>query len=233
MQLKIKIDLATDDTVVNLAQPAPFDPVKIRNFLVLLVILSSLMCTMAYSMWPTSNSQSAQMPMANSEIGILPIVDEDDTPPKQPDIITPQMVLLETIEEESPQISGETQQLEEIVVEAAATALPIKSDVVSRAQLTSAVAQREPIDNVTSLSLQQQKQLYFFTQINHFNDRVIYHRWLLNGKVMAQVKLSIGSDKWRTYSSKTFNRTMTGRWQAAVVDESEQVLFITEFDVTQ
>nr|WP_275441616.1 DUF2914 domain-containing protein [Psychrobium sp. MM17-31] len=64
-------------------------------------------------------------------------------------------------------------------------------------------------------------------------DKVVYHRWSLNGKVMAEVSLSIGANKWRTYSSKTFNRSMLGRWQVAVVDDQNQVLKVTEFDVTQ
>lgn len=280
VQLKIKIDLGPENAA-STSQPAPFDPVKIRNFLLALIVLSSFVCTMAYSMWPTGQADNS--PLAENStgtLGILPIIMEDDEPPKQPKIIEQEQPMplegegdaqpsddlpIETTEPEDEAMPAKkaAQRLVTEVTKAALTENTsaaneqtkaqapeltphtlandtrsesnhaVKVSHVPRAQLTSAIAQREPIDNLSSLSLDEQKQLFYFTQINEMKDKVIYHRWSLNGKVMAQVSLSIGGNKWRTYSSKTFNRSMVGHWQVAVVDDQNQVLKVTEFDVTQ
>ncbi|MGB0834172.1 MAG: DUF2914 domain-containing protein [Psychrobium sp.] len=287
MQLKIKIDLGPDDAV-SASQPAPFDPVKIRNFLLVLILLSSLVCTMAYSMWPTGQSNAALM--AESDIGtlgVLLIIMEDEEPPKQPlvgehdqpfpieddtelepkeDVIpqkgnTPlieksatekkvpsqlpsaknSLLMAKPSPAQSAAVSIQAASDNKVSITESVVATDALNDVVAnndsmhvpRAQLTSAIAKREPIDRLSSLSLSEHKKLFYFTQIDRMKDKVVYHRWSLNGKVMAEVSLSIGANKWRTYSSKTFNRSMLGRWQVAVVDDQNQVLKVTEFDVTQ
>lgn len=238
MQLKIKIDLAPENSAAVSAQ-APFDPIKIRNFLFVLVIMSSLVCTMAYSMWPSGQVYAETMDDNGAgNVGILPIIMEDDEPPKQPDIVLEETHLLV---EKASILETDTSAKTQDVNTAQTMELDLTNDVasivenehVARAQLTSAIVRREPIDNITSLSLADDKQLFYFTQINQLKDKMISHRWRLNGKVMAQVSLSIGGDKWRTYSSKTFNNSMLGRWDVAVLDENENVLSVTEFDVTQ
>jgi len=238
VQLKIKIDLAPENSATVSAQ-APFDPIKIRNFLLMLVMLSSLVCSMAYSMWPSGQAYAETLDSNTAEnVGILPIIMEDDEPPKQPDIVLGDTHLL--VEKVTALDSETTVKVLDVNTAQNAELEPsneaasiIENEHVARAQLTSAIVRREPIDNITLLSLANNKQIFYFTQINQLKDKVISHRWRLNGKVMAQVSLSIGGDKWRTYSSKTFNNSMLGRWEVAVLDENENVLSVTEFDVTQ
>jgi hypothetical protein len=245
VQLKIKIDFAPEEVSKISHQPANFDVLKIRNFLLLLVISSSMICTMAYSMWPTEQSQAFLDPAASVQVndqsddnvGILPIIMDDEAPPRQPDIIVNPAIYndVEMMGLNDPTLSSlmlndmddivDTQQDHNDVADS-------ESVFVNRTQLTLAIAQREPIDNVTTLSLATQKQLFFFTQIVQKKDQIIYHRWMFNNKLMAQIKLNIGSDQWRTYSSKTFNRQMLGHWQVDIVDDNEQVLKSVEFDVT-
>jgi hypothetical protein len=238
VQLKIKIDLAPENNTAVSAQ-APFDPIKIRNFLFVLIIMSSLVCTMAYSMWPSGQVYTETIDDNTAgNVGILPIIMEDDEPPKQPDIVLEDtQFLVEKVTEINSETTVKTQSTN--TTQTAESNLTndetshVENEHVARAQLTSAIVRREPIDNITSLSLADDKQLFYFTQINQLKDKMISHRWRLNGKVMAQVSLSIGGDKWRTYSSKTFNNSMLGRWEVAVLDENENVLSVTEFDVTQ
>ena len=238
MQLKIKIDLAPENSAAVSAQ-APFDPIKIRNFLFVLIIMSSLVCTMAYSMWPSDQAYAETVnDNAAENVGILPIIMEDDEPPKQPDIVLEDtQLLIEEMTEIDAQAAVKAQENNAIPTDESNQSNDVaaiaESEHVARAQLTSAIVRREPIDSITSLSLANDKQVFYFTQINQLKDKMISHRWRLNGKVMAQVSLSIGGDKWRTYSSKTFNNSMLGRWEVAVLDENENVLSVTEFDVTQ
>jgi hypothetical protein len=243
VQLKIKIDFGPEETSKVSCQPAPFDVIKISKFLLLLVISSSMMCTMAYSMWPTEESKSFFDPAMSAQINhddhvtILPIIMNDEAPPRQPDIIENPTIVndVETMTLNDRTLSSlmlnntddmvDTQQDNNDMVD-------IESVFVKRAQLTLAIVQREPIDSVLALSLATQKQLFFFTQIFQKKDQVIYHRWMFNHKLMAQIKLNIGSNQWRTYSSKTFNRQMLGLWQVDVVDDNDQILKSVEFDVT-
>lgn len=102
---------------------------------------------------------------------------------------------------------------------------------IDRAQLTLAIENREPINNVEVLSLVSQKHLYLFTKILQKKNQKIYHRWVFNQTTMAQVALNIGSNQWRTSSSKNFDRTMVGQWLVQVLDEDENILKSIKFEV--
>lgn len=244
VQLKIKIDFSSEKQTLTTSQVAPFDPVKIRNFGLFLILMSSLVCSMAYSMLSTEQAHAYTTIEDDSYIGILPIIVEDDQPPKQPDIVFPEPKAENIVLAQESQLlvspastAANDVALEAVENKSVATTEPTLTinthDVVIRAQLTSAVTQREPVDNLNTLSLKQQRQFYFFTQITQHKDKEVYHRWLFNDKVMARVTLAVGSNKWRTYSSKTFNESMLGRWKVEVLNGQEKVLKRIEFDVTQ
>jgi len=235
MQLKIKINLATEVASQMSDQSNPFDVAKIRNFLLMLVVMSSMVCTMAFSMYADEQASGLAAPaqgLNDEHVGILPIIMDDDAPAKLPFPMADEQASMDLNNSLSPSLFLDTLNEQEEFVEELEVSEDHNSKFVNRAQLTLAIAQREPIDNITSLSLATQKQLFFFTQINQKKDQVIYHRWMFNQKQMAQIKLSIGSNKWRTYSSKTFNRQMLGHWQVDVVDDNDQILKSVTFDVT-
>jgi len=230
VQLKIKINLATELASQTREQTRPFDMIKIRNFFVMLVVMSSTAGTMAYSMHTDEPPQALNSVHNDDNVGILPIIMDDDAPAKLPsDNITASMMLKDS-QIPSPYLDSSAEQ--EAFEEEMDDLESPNSHFVNRAQLTLAISGREPTDNVTSISLSSDKKLFLFTQINQKKDQVIYHRWMFNDKQMAQIKLHIGSDQWRTYSSKTFNRQMLGQWQVNVVDENEQILKSIKFDVT-
>ena len=90
---------------------------------------------------------------------------------------------------------------------------------VDRSQLSDAIEQREPVNDLgTSVSVApgEFKKVYFFTQISHLANQQITHRWLYQGVEKAAVTLNIGSDNWRTYSSKILPDYWPGEWQVQV-----------------
>jgi hypothetical protein len=109
----------------------------------------------------------------------------------------------------------------------------VMNKVVYRAQLTSSIISREPIDNIDALHLQKQTALYFFTEIHGKNNKKIIHRWVFKQKNMAEITHNIGGDKWRTYSSKNFDDTMVGQWTVQVIDENNNVLKTIPFEVSR
>jgi hypothetical protein len=90
---------------------------------------------------------------------------------------------------------------------------------VERSQLTTNVESREPTDNLNNRvqgTMGEVKRVYFFTQISGLSNQQITHRWLHQGDEKAAVTLNIGSDSWRTYSSKRIPSYWQGEWQVQV-----------------
>lgn len=107
---------------------------------------------------------------------------------------------------------------------------------VNRAVFTSAIADREPVDNIISIANDQSKVI-FFTELVGMKDRVAKHRWEYNGQVMGEVDFNVRGPRWRVWSSKDLKPTWTGEWIVRVLDEegailSEHVFLYTDAGTT-
>ncbi len=99
---------------------------------------------------------------------------------------------------------------------------PIADDRVVRAQLTSAVEDREPVDRLASsirVSDGGVQRIVFFSEVHDLSGQTLSHRWEREGQTMADVSFVIGSGAWRMHSSKRVTAAMTGAWRVVVVDE--------------
>lgn len=296
MQLKIKINVSK--APISPPEPAPFDPVKIRNFLLFIVTLLSLIGYGVYSMWTkeskpslpdtlnspnsalsnnlvskntASNTVKAQQPAnisappemftdtIHAEISKNNIASNKSSAQAKTTNTTLETKITETAltitSDSSAQKTNSTEPVLAAELELAAQK-PInvtptivnkveqeKADLfaptqainnsVHRAQLTSSIIDREPIDNIEHLNLQEQNKLYLFTEIYGKNNQKIYHRWIFKKKLMAQITLNIKNEQWRTYSSKNFDETMLGQWEVQVVDQNENILKTVMFEVSQ
>lgn len=281
MKLKVKINLTPKSNSGTIEELAPFDPIKIRNFLIFLVMLFSLISFSVYSLWneePTVLIENVVVNTDNNTVVPKIVIDKTPTPSLSQslpieEIITTeklaqadmpltiinenkvQEIVTEKVIVESNVIETKQVHLTEVQIAAVAYEktdvvlvepkmiekehVPLvinditENEFVKRAQLTLGISGREPIDHVELLSLATQKKVYFFTQINNQNNQTIYHRWVYQNTMMAQISHHIGSNQWRTYSSKNFDRGMLGLWQVQVVDESETVLKVIKFMVTK
>ncbi len=99
---------------------------------------------------------------------------------------------------------------------------------VSRAQFTSAIEQREPIDEIKILS-NNINRVYFFSELRNLQGQTISHRWQFAGKVMAEISFNVGGPRWRVNSSKALLPGWIGDWSVAVVDEDGNVLLEQSF----
>ena len=106
-----------------------------------------------------------------------------------------------------------------------------KNPNVTRAILTTAIVDKEPTDEIVSID-KNQERIYFFTEFANLKGKVIKHRWEYQGKIMAEVNFNIGSSQWRCYSSKNILPEWTGVWTVSVIDDENQVLAETYFEVT-
>jgi len=94
---------------------------------------------------------------------------------------------------------------------------------VPRAQFTSGIQDREPVDDLSNLT-NDHTQVFFFTELKNLAGSRVLHRWEYNGQVMAEVPYEVGGDRWRVWSSKTLDPSWTGEWKVSVVDAAGSTL---------
>lgn len=100
---------------------------------------------------------------------------------------------------------------------------PAAQGEVRRAVFTTAVQDREPVDNVSRVPAGTET-VYFFTELHGMQGRTITHRWSYNGTVMAEVSFQVRGPRWRVYSSKNFLPAWVGRWRVEVIDGDGNVV---------
>ena len=88
---------------------------------------------------------------------------------------------------------------------------------------TSAIVDREPTDNIESLTTDVEK-VYFFTEFVGMEGQKVTHQWIYDGQVVAEVPFQIGGPRWRVYSSKKFLSSWVGQWTVAIVGETGRKL---------
>ena len=101
-------------------------------------------------------------------------------------------------------------------------ALPVSSWAASiaRAQFTSDVIEREPIDSLGPIIPVQYggiQKVYFYTDLRDMSGDQVLHRWTLDGDIMAEIPFNIGGDRWRVWSSKRLLPGFDGTWTVEIV----------------
>jgi len=94
---------------------------------------------------------------------------------------------------------------------------------IERAQFTSAVLDREPVDEVNTIN-SDTGSVFFFTEFRNFEGTTATHRWIYNGEVKFELAFKIRGSRWRVYSQKTLPAEWLGDWKVEVVGEDGLVL---------
>ncbi len=94
---------------------------------------------------------------------------------------------------------------------------------VSRAQFTSAIENREPVDELEAVE-NDLRTVYFFTELKDMDGQTAVHRWSYNGQVMAEVSFPVGGARWRVYSSKNLLPEWVGTWTVDVLNANGDVV---------
>ncbi|MBK1672799.1 hypothetical protein CKO35_05685 [Ectothiorhodospira shaposhnikovii] len=102
---------------------------------------------------------------------------------------------------------------------------------VARAQFTSEVRGREPIDQLSRLD-HQTRQIQFFTEIMDHEGGEIIHRWWYGSQSMGDIRFQVGGPRWRVWSTKTLKPEWAGVWRVEVVTQDGEVLEERRFELT-
>lgn len=94
---------------------------------------------------------------------------------------------------------------------------------ITRAQFTSAVLDREPVDEITTVD-SDTGSVFFFTEFRNFEGTTASHRWIYNGEVRFELSFKIRGSRWRVYSQKSLPAEWLGDWKVEIVAEDGTVL---------
>lgn len=127
---------------------------------------------------------------------------------------------------------GTTEKAEEPEAASVPAEAPGPDAEVARAQITSAVVDREPTDTLEQVP-NDRDQVYFFTDLRNFQGQEVVHRWEHDGEVVAEVPFGVAGPRWRVYSRKTLDPSLLGDWMVSVVDAEGQVVAQEHFQVVE
>ena len=97
--------------------------------------------------------------------------------------------------------------------------------------MTTAVIDREPVDQVEAFPRQIGK-LYCFSRIIGANEStVVYHVWYRGNQLMSRVELPVNSPDWRTWSAKRFLEDWQGEWRVEVQNADGDILREVKFQL--
>jgi hypothetical protein len=89
------------------------------------------------------------------------------------------------------------------------------------------------VDNLSSITTGTET-IYCFTEIQTDEyPTEVTHIWIHEKNIEAEVKLFVGSPKWRTYSSKTILPGKTGQWKVEIYAQSGQLIDSVDFTVNE
>ncbi|SDY20807.1 DUF2914 domain-containing protein [Nitrosomonas halophila] len=106
---------------------------------------------------------------------------------------------------------------------------------VLRAQLTSGIRRREPVDSIdhVPLAMAYSQPIYFYLHLSGLENEKVTVDWFYQEKHVARVILDTGASDWRTYSSKILDKSRIGAWRVVAFDQSGKLLAERGFKVTR
>jgi len=99
---------------------------------------------------------------------------------------------------------------------------------VNRAQFTSNIQDREPVDMVETLSTDQ-TEIKYFTELSDLEGHTVTHQWVYNDEIMFEKSFLVGGARWRVWTSKTLQPHWTGTWIVNTLDEDRSKLLTQGF----
>lgn len=105
------------------------------------------------------------------------------------------------------------------------------SPSVKRFTLAQAIKDKEPTGTVDSISMDSKGVaiIYAFSEIVDMRGRMLHYYWYHEGDPVAKVPMHIGSNGWRSNSSKYINNNMQGAWSVELHSDDGQILASANF----
>jgi|SRR5712675_1526767 len=111
----------------------------------------------------------------------------------------------------------------------ASTDSNMSGDTVRRAVICSGIVDHEPSDSLTNVPTTTSK-VFFFTEVAGMEGKTITHRWLKDGSKVADVRISVASNRYRCHTSRSVSGK-PGNWTAQVLNSDGKKLKEVAFTV--
>ncbi len=95
---------------------------------------------------------------------------------------------------------------------------------LTRARFAMAVADREPVGDELVSVPSTHDYLFFFIEVTDGAGQTLRHRWFRNDELVAEIKLNVGGNRWRTWSRKRLGNARQVSWRVDVVDQNDCLL---------
>jgi Protein of unknown function (DUF2914) len=95
---------------------------------------------------------------------------------------------------------------------------------VIRTQFTTAIQDREPVDNLLELNDGAAERVYCFTELTNLTDQVVTHSWVYRGEVINKVRFRVDGPHTRFWSSRLLTPDRPGSWTVVVMSATGSVL---------
>lgn len=93
------------------------------------------------------------------------------------------------------------------------------------------VVEREPIDVVSSFTMEDSKAWVFARIVNTEGIQTIFFKWFFNDELIAELNTKIGtSNNWRTYASVNLK---PGFWRVELADSNHNAFKEIRFNVSE
>lgn len=90
---------------------------------------------------------------------------------------------------------------------------------IARAQFTTAIVDREPVDRVLVVS-PPVEEVFFFSELRHMEGGTAVHSWRYRGELVSRVSFEVGGPRWRVFSKVRLEPHQFGEWSVTVSDGS-------------
>jgi Protein of unknown function (DUF2914) len=109
----------------------------------------------------------------------------------------------------------------------------ILSDKVARFLLSKGMRGSEPLGRLEDVKIDDPASgtlgVFAFSDVRGMAGETLVYRWLQGERVVARVRVGVGSDKWRSHSSKVINGRMRGPWRVELTTGDGTLLAFAEF----
>jgi len=101
---------------------------------------------------------------------------------------------------------------------------PLAHSPVLRTQFTTAIKDREPVDNLTELNNGTAERIYCFTEFTNLKGQVVSHSWEYRGQVVDESRFYVDSSHSRVWSSRLLTPDRPGTWTVIITSPEGKVL---------
>ncbi len=110
----------------------------------------------------------------------------------------------------------------------------IVSEDVRRFLITDRVEAREPVGDISDI--REDRKVEGLVKVIAYSDvagragEFLEYRWIRGDRLVAKVPVGVGSDSWRSYTSKFLNKDMRGSWRVELRTRGGELLAETAFE---